>query len=1034
MNTHGSKAKAEILKAEKLKLFSAFQRLSVSAFVRLLCAFAALRLCVECALANPTGMTVASGTATASLNGPTMNGAHPPGAPFASGMVTAPQNGPQLTITASQNAFLNWQTFNIAAGETTIFQQPSAQSIVWNQVNDPNPSQIFGSLQANGIVVLMNSSGFYFGPNSYIKTGGLIVSTANCAPVQNSGGAWEFNGPPPAASIINYGKINVTDGGPAFLIAQNVANFGEITAPGGNICIAAGQDVLVSERPDGRGLSMKVNLPAGAVDNEGRLVADAGTISVNAQTVNQDGIVQANSVRNVNGVIELVASDSLNLGVNSQISASGDASAGGSAGGSVTLQSGNMFSDATGSRIDVTGGSQGGNGGNVEISAPSMSAVNSRINGLAQPGSAGGTLLLDPDYIVLNQSGSDHVNVSGSSGTLLAGDSAGKTLYLDVGASDNGYSGSAFMGLSQITLQAKDDITLADGTAWNLSASTGQSSGQLNLEAGRNIIFGFDPAGQIPSAQILDANNWSVTLDAGYNFAANAVQSGVGSIYLNGGAGQGGGGSIQMGAGNGSSPAINLVAGQDITVGSGYVITTGGGSINAQAIAGSIDTGSDAQGYHFNANAGTLAKAYDVNGGVGQVTLGGISTAAGGNVTLTAGGDVTSVLPGNGHYYYDGTSETPDNGNDYLTAGSGAYGNQPGQSGNVTIVAGGNVTGHYLVANGVGSITAGGNAGTTGSDSRPLALSLITGGWMVDAAQNINLQEVRNPNGVFDYNGGSAINHYFNYAPSDYVDLSAGNAVQLGGSSSQLPRVSGLANSVVIYPSILNITAGDGGVILGTGNLLTGSGTQSPGSLVLFPSVLGSLTIDTTGDLVGNLNLSGTTPQLFNLIVSDADYTKPQYTTTHTFGAGDHAASPVHANSPTPIDLNIGGDMNYIDLNVPEAAQIAVGGSMNNSGFQGMNVSDASSFQVQVHEADGSTRTVTVNPSVTSIAVAGEIFNAGNFTSVDISGHPAPDLSLLSLAVGNSIDATTLASIFNYDPATKILTYENIPRRLWPKS
>jgi filamentous hemagglutinin family protein len=978
-----------------------------------------------CALANPAGMTVASGT------------------------VTASQNGPQLTITASQNAFLNWQSFNIAAGETTIFQQPSAQSVVWNRVNDPNPSQIFGSLQANGIVVLMNSAGIYFGPNSYIKTGGLIVSTANCVPQQNSGGAWEFNGPPPAKSIINCGKINVANGGSVFLIAENVANFGEITAPGGTICIAAGQDVLVSERPDGRGLSMKVNLPAGAVDNEGRLVADAGTISVNAQTVNQDGIIQANSVRNNNGVIELVASDKLNLGADSQISASGDASpreiaptalpadagmfisrgeaggsaglpsqSGASAGGSVTLKSGNTFSDATGSQIDVTGGSQGGNGGSVEISAPSMSAINSRINGQAQPGSVGGTLLLDPDYIVLDESGSDKVNASGSSGTLLQGDSAGKTLYLDVGTSGNGYSDSAFTGLSQITLQAKNDITLADGTAWNLSASTGQSSGQLTLEAGGNIIFGFDPNGQIPSAQIADANNWSVTLDAGYNFVNNTIQSGSGSIYLNGGAGLGGGGSIQMGAGNGSSPAVNLVAGQDITVGSGYVITTGGGSINAQAIAGSIDTGSDAQGYHFYANAGTLAKAYDVNGGVGQVTLGGISTAAGGNVTLTAGKDVTSVLPGNGQYFYDGTSETPNNGNDYLTAGSGAYGNQPGQSGNVTIVAGGNVTGHYLVANGVGSITAGGNAGTTGSDSQPLALSLISGGWMVDAAHDINLQEVRNPNGVFDYNGGSSINHYFNYAPSDYVDLSAGNSVQLGGSSSQLPRVSGLDNTVVIYPSILNIMAGQGGVTLGTGT--------SPSSLILFPSAQGSLTIDTTGSLVSDLNASGTTPQLFNLIVSDADCTKPQYNKgTHNFGAGDHAASPIHANSPTPIDLNIGGDMNYIDLNVPEAAQITVGGSMNNCGFQGMNVSDASSYQVQIHEADGSTRTVTVDPSVTRLNVAGEIFNAGDFTSVQLSGAQAPDLSLLSLAVGNAIDATTLTTIFNYDPATKILTYEN---------
>jgi filamentous hemagglutinin family protein len=124
------------------------------------------------AMANPTGMTVRGGSATATVN------------------------GSQLTITTSQNASLNWQSFNIAAGETTIFQQPSSTSIVWNRINDQNPSQIYGSLQANGIVVLLNSSGFYFGPNSFVSAAGLVVSTANCAPPQNSRGGWEFNGPP----------------------------------------------------------------------------------------------------------------------------------------------------------------------------------------------------------------------------------------------------------------------------------------------------------------------------------------------------------------------------------------------------------------------------------------------------------------------------------------------------------------------------------------------------------------------------------------------------------------------------------------------------------------------------------------------------------------------------------------------------------------------------------------------------------------------------------------------------------------------
>jgi len=992
-------------------------------FRNLLCVFAALRLGVECAPANPTGMTVGSGSAVIS------------------------QNGPRLTITTSPIALLNWQSFNIAAGETTIFNQPSLSSVVVNRIYDQNPSQIFGSLQANGIVVLMNSAGFYFGPNSYVKTGGLIVSTANCLPQQSSGGAWEFNGPPPLSSIVNFGKIEVAQGGPAYLIAENIMNYGSINAPGGDIGLAAGQQVVLSDRPDGRGLSMKVNLPEGSVDNYGHITADAGTIAMNARTVNQDGIVQANSVRNENGVIELVASDALNLGANSQILANGDASIGGSAGGSVTLKSGNIFSDATGSQIDVTGGSQGGDGGSVEISAPAMPAINTQINGQAQLGWGGGTFLLDPDYIVLNQSGGDTLNVSGSSGSLLVGDSPGDTLYLNVGNSGDNYLDSAFLGLSQITLQAKYDITLASGTAWNLSSSTGLGTGQLLLEAGNNIIFQ-------DGSSIFNANNWSVSLFAGVYFSSptlkvvpvpsgNTDPSINHSIYLNGGPdGDGVGGSIQTASGN-----INLEAGQDITVGSGYIITTGGGSISAHALAGNIDTGTDAQGYTFDlsGDSASLGDAYNLQDG-----LGGISTAAGGDVTLIAGGNVTSYLP-----------ESSSINADAYTAGSGAYGSAPG---NVTIVAGGNVTGHYVAANGYGSIYAGaemdasgnpvvardagnhpitekdvngstvldasgnpvyvyalnpgstGSAGTSQSDPN-LSLSLISGGWNVAAAQDILLQEVNNPNGVFDTGAGAAFEHYFDYAPGDYVNLSAGNLVQLGAAATALPRAAGLAIPF-IYPSVLNITAGDGGVTLGT--------LDSPISLILFPSPQGSLTINTPGPLIGNLSAnSAAAPQIFNLIVSDSGGS--QYKSSSSFGLNDHAAAPVHHDSPTPIELNIGGDMDYVLLGAPEAAQITVGGNMNNSRFQGMNLSSGPAFQVQIAEADGSTRTVTVDPGVTSINVAGDIYDRSIFTDLGgVTPAEAADLIYLAQAYNLSIPATTLATSFYYNPTTETLTYQNI--------
>jgi filamentous hemagglutinin family protein len=1120
--------------------------------------------------ANPTGMTVASGSATAS------------------------QNGSQLAITASQNAFLNWQSFNIAAGETTLFNQPSAQSIVWNRVNDPNPSLIYGSLQANGVVVLMNSAGFYFGPNSFVQAAGLIVSTAQAMP-QNNGGAWEFNGPPPAASIINYGKINIVNGGSAFLIAENVANFGDIAAPDGTIGIAAGQDVLVSERPDGRGLSMKVTLPKGSVDNEGRLVADAGTISVNAQVVNQDGIVQANAVRNVNGVIELVASDELNLGANSQIVARGDDSSPGSGGGAVTLQSGSSFSDATGSGIDVGGGAQGGNGGNVEISAPSVLSLNSSIDAGALSGWSGGAFLLDPQNITLGYSGATS---GGTSGTINGTGNSG-TLSVNVN--------TAFQNINagQILLEASGNITLTAGTTWNLFTSTGnRTSGTLTLEAGNNITFG-------NGSSIFDPNNWSVNLIAGYNFANNSIKANIGNIYLNGGSGQAGngsiqtisgsmtlnaGGGIQLGTGvassgggniiwraggdilfgdgsqvtdgnNGSvtldagvnnfttgavqsgagniylnggagfqnggsiqsaggainlvagrdvqtgagvlqdaqyntfaiasvSGSVNLTAGRNIGIGSGYVETTGGGNLNftatsgslnvlgyiqtdtgsinvlagqdvlldtsasvasivttgrwgydaggnlvllapggnisVTAVAGSVNAGSNPNGYIFNSMSDPTAPLEQSSHPVGVFSLGGISTAAGGNVNITAGLDIISFLP-------TGNNTAGD-------AGSGAFGPQPG---NVTLIAGRNVMGHYVVANGTGSITAGNDAGdTSGELALSLASTLTSGswtqnngiwslnngvwtmsGWTVNAANDINLQEVRNPNGILNSVGNSTTlsYHLFDYGPDDYVNLNAGNEVHLWGNN--LPRSDSLGNlnRISIYPPILNIQAGAGGVEVG-------------GEIILFPSPSGSLEISTTGGGSLTGDLASITP---DLVMAD-NSGRWQYTSQASFGVADFAAVPVHENSPTPVALNISGNMNNIYLAVPEAAQINVVGDMNNCSFQGQNLAadPNQSITVPVRELDGSMGTATVYPGLTSfnvgqtakinmensgllnpatdsgLYVGGNIFNLNQYNSVTVSSPP--DLSLLLRAFGGSY-----GDLFNnlfYDPVSGKLT------------
>ncbi len=920
-----------------------------------------LLLLTRHANANPTGLTVVGGSATAQ------------------------NSGSQLTINTSQNAVLNWSSFNIAAGERTIFNQPSATSVVLNRITDQNPSQIYGSLQANGIVVLLNSSGFYFGPNSFVSAAGLTISTANCLPPQNSGGAWVFNGPPPLASIVNFGQIRIGNGGDCFFIANKIENHGSIEADAGSIQFAAGKTVTLSERPDGRGMSMEVTLPQGSVDNYGNVIADGGTIAMHAKVVNQNGFVQANSVQSVNGVIELVAAEELNLGANSKISAAGDDSANGSAGGTVTLKSENLFSDAVGSQIISSGGAHGGNGGDVEVSAPNIASLNSAMDASAQTGFTAGEFLLDPSSIVLASDGSGTVPNSGTVASSTPG-----ALRLNVNTA------FANKNFSAIKLQSTGDITLDTDVNWILGGSTGNPSGLVTLQAGGNILLK-------DGAQITDSQNWSLTMQAGYKFSNNTIKPGVGSITLDGSS------AIQLASG-----ALNLTAGQDITVNSGFIITTAGGSINAHALSGNINTGSDAQGYFFRPNATSIATAYNLTHG-----LGGISTMAGGDVNLTAGGNVTSLLPGvSGRtrgYYYNGDFFAGIG--DYATAGAGAFGSQ---AGNVNIVAGGNVTGHYVVANGTGSIFAGvlmdangnpisvagkyqlGSSGNAGNDlgANTLALSLIKGGWNVTAAQNLNLQEVNNPNGMFNVVGGSAVRHYFDYAATDFVNLTAGNQVQLGGTGGSFLRLDTMTIPA-IFPGILDIVAGAGGVVL------TGDTTYR--QIDLFPSPLGGLQITTTdgGSLTSKLPLLSGAPQIFSLVISDSG--SKQYLNSTSFGPNDHAATPVHLNSEQTVELDIAGDVNLISLFSSEAATVNVGGNLINSRFQGMNLNGA---------------------DVTSINVTGDIINRSAFTSVDLStvvGANTPDLSVLLRSQSSLISVATLLNSIYYNPTTHLLTYQNIP-------
>jgi filamentous hemagglutinin family protein len=827
--------------------------------------------------------------------------ANPVGPTVTQGRVTFNSQGPQLTIRTSDRAFINWQSFNIGAGETTTFLQPSSSSLVWNRINDSNPSQILGNLNANGYVVLQNSSGFYIGGQAAITTHGLLMTTAPIqVPDLSGGGPWQFNAPPPTAKIINYGHLDVGQGGSAFLISNEIENHGSISAPGGQIGLFAGKQVLLSQRPDGRGLSARVRLPQGSVSNDGELIADAGTIAMHAQVVNQGGLVQANSVRENNGVIELIASDAINLGPSSVVQAKGD-SQGVSSGGSVTIKSGGAFTDARGSTIDVSGGAQGGNGGEIEISASRMNTFRSSIDGHAQSGFSSGKLLLDPDQIILSNSGDP------SSGTVGADDPpADGALYLNVNSLNDLISQNL---LSSINLSAKSLIELQ--TQWTLPASLTPAA--LTLESGKSIVFD-------DGTYIAAGNNWTVNMFAarplwGHSSipASDAITLSDGNTYLDG---------IYL---NGNSYLqtrngdINLHAANEVIVNSGAIRTTQGGSIEVIADVGDVNSGVNVNGFIFGQ---TTAPYYRVN----VNNLGGISTAAGGNVTIQAGGDVISYLP----------TQTDVDDHAMFDAGIGAFGSLPG---NVTITAGGNIFGHYVLANGLGIIHAGEDIGSP--QDQGFALSLIKGSWNVFAPNgSIYVQDVRNPSGIVN-DGAVGVGdhyagyHYFNYDPSASVLFDAGNSVEITGLGA--PHTYPFANTPIpfLFPPILQVIAGPGGFVLDT-------------SVVLFPSPNQDLHICTTGDFIGRADASGVSP---NLEMSDsaAHRWTAESGSSGSFNTSDHASTPPELNNLTPTEIFVGGNMEGINLYTTKATHITVLGDLINSGFIGENLHDNDVTSIDVH-------------------------------------------------------------------------------------
>ncbi len=314
----------------------------------------------------------------------------PEGGTVAGGAATIQgQGGPAVTVNqSSSSAIINWNTFNIGAKESVRFNQPGSSSVMLNRVTGGlGPSEILGTLTANGRVFIINRDGILFGSGAVINTAGFLATTNDIKNSDFMAGRYNFNIPGrPDASIVNQGRITATSGGFAALVAPGVRNSGTISATLGTVALASGNsftldmygDKLVTLAVNDSIASKVIDVATGRplkslVANEGKIRANGGRVELTAaaarvvvdSVINTSGVIKANSIGHRNGMIVLSAATggSKPAGAPAQtIKISGTLSAAGkkkgTQGGTIVVSGEHI--KLTSARVDASGRAGGG--------------------------------------------------------------------------------------------------------------------------------------------------------------------------------------------------------------------------------------------------------------------------------------------------------------------------------------------------------------------------------------------------------------------------------------------------------------------------------------------------------------------------------------------------------------------------------------------------------------------------------------------------------------------------------------------------
>lgn len=176
-------------------------------------------------------------------------------------------------ITAPDNAIIDYAQFNVGSSQTVNFIQPGAAARVLNRINSNTPTQIDGTINANGIVYFVNPSGVTFGPNSVLDAAGVFAAAGSLSNSDFLSGTNQFNNI--SGNVEAHGTIRADS--IAALIGRNVLNTGTISVPNGTAILASGDQVLIGNPLGG----ILVSVDATPLTGDDGGVTDNGNINAN---------------------------------------------------------------------------------------------------------------------------------------------------------------------------------------------------------------------------------------------------------------------------------------------------------------------------------------------------------------------------------------------------------------------------------------------------------------------------------------------------------------------------------------------------------------------------------------------------------------------------------------------------------------------------------------------------------------------------------------------------------------------------------